>query len=145
MEALLSFIFSTEGFDSVTKLVGVSVLLLFIIIYLVVMMKEKLFETGVKQNVVEMLLKQIEDVKKDFENERDKLEEAYKERNEAISEVKKWQSLAQRLERDVEEMREEIKQSSLFIRSLLNNIHKFTQEHPDKAQYLDVPDFPNKD
>ncbi len=145
METLLSFIFSTEGFDSVTKMVGVSVLLLFIIIYLVVMMKEKLFETGVKQNVVEMLLKQIEDVKKDFENERDKLEGAYKERNEAISEVKKWQSLAQRLEKDVEEMREEIKQSSIFIRSLLNNIHKFTQEHPEKAQYFDVPDFPNKD
>lgn len=145
METLLTFIFSAEGFDSVTKIGGVSILLLFVIIYLVIMMKEKLFENGVKQNVVEMLLKQIEDVKKDFENERDKLEEAYKERNEAISEVKKWQSLAQRLERDVEEMREEIKQSSLFIRSLLNNIHKFTQEHPDKAQYLEVPEFPNKD
>lgn len=145
METLLSFIFSAEGFDSVIKIGGVSVLLLFILIYLVVMMKEKLFETGVRQNVVEMLLKQIEDVKKDNENERSKLEEAYKERNEAISEVKKWQSLAQRLERDVEEMREEIKQSSIFIRSLLNNIHKFTQEHPDKAQYLDIPKFQNKD
>lgn len=131
--------------DVAFKYGGATVFLLLIFYWLANNLKLQMFEQGMKQDAYTALTEQLESLRKDFDKERDKLEEAYKERNEAISEVKKWQSLAQRLERDVEEMREEIRQSSIFIRSLLNNIHKFTQEHPEKAQYLEVSEFPNKD
>ena len=131
--------------DVAFKYGGATVFLLLILYWLANNLKLQMFEQGMKQDAYTALTEQLESLRKDFDKERDKLEEAYKERNEAISEVKKWQSLAQRLERDVEEMREEIRQSSIFIRSLLNNIHKFTQEHPEKAQYLEVSEFPNKD
>jgi len=138
----LSF-FSVEGVDLLIKYGGVGLFLLIIFAWLASHLKLQLFENGMKQDAYNALTKQLSDLRKDFDKERDKLEEAYKQRNEAISELKKWQTLAERMEGEMQEMKEELRANNEFIREVLNSIHVFSATHPHEASLLHIPTLPN--
>lgn len=139
----LSF-FTAENMDAVFKYGGATLFLLIIFYWLANNLKFQMFEQGMKQDAYTALTKQLNDLRKDFDKERDKLEEAYKQRNEAISELKKWQMLAERMEGEMVEMKEELRANNEFIREVLNSIHVFTATHPEEASLLKIPVLPHK-
>lgn len=143
MDALLSFL-TPENMDVVFKYGGATLFLLLIFYWLATNLKMNMFEQGMKQDAYTALTEQLDNLRKDFDKERDKLEEAYKQRNEAISELKKWQTLAERMEGEMVEMKEELRANNEFIREVLNSIHVFTATHPQEASLLKVPVLPNK-
>jgi peptidoglycan hydrolase CwlO-like protein len=143
MDALLSFL-TTENMDVLFKYGGAVLFLLIIFYWLANNLKMSMFEQGMKQDAYTALTEQLDNLRKDFDKERDKLEEAYKQRNEAISELKKWQTLAERMEGEMQEMKEELRANNEFIREVLNSIHVFTATHPQEASLLKIPVLPHK-
>lgn len=139
----LSF-FTTENFDAVFKYGGAVLFLLIIFYWLANNLKISMFEQGMKQDAYTALTEQLDNLRKDFDKERDKLEDAYKQRNEAISELKKWQTLAERMEGEMQEMKEELRANNEFIREVLNSIHIFAATHPQEASLLKIPVLPQK-
>ncbi len=143
MDALLSFL-TTENMDVLFKYGGAVLFLLIIFYWLANNLKMSMFEQGMKQDAYTALTEQLDNLRKDFDKERDKLEDAYKQRNEAISELKKWQTLAERMEGEMQEMKEELRANNEFIREVLNSIHVFTATHPQEASLLKIPVLPHK-
>lgn len=139
----LSF-FTTENFDAVFKYGGAVLFLLVIFYWLANNLKMSMFEQGMKQDAYTALTSQLADLRKDLDNQSDKLEEAYKQRNEAVSELKKWQMLAERMEGEMQEMKEELRINNEFIREVLNSIHVFSATHPQEASLLRIPVIPHK-
>ena len=130
--------------DVLFKYGGAVLFLLIIFYWLANNLKMSMFEQGMKQDAYTALTEQLDNLRKDFDKERDKLEEAYKQRNEAISELKKWQTLAERMEGEMQEMKEELRANNEFIREVLNSIHVFTATHPQEASLLRIPVLPHK-
>ena len=130
--------------DAVFKYGGATLFLLMIFYWLANNLKMNMFEQGMKQDAYTALTKQLTDLREDFDKERDKLEEAYKQRNEAISELKKWQMLAERMEGEMQEMKEELRANNEFIREVLNSIHIFSATHPQEASLIKIPVLPQK-
>lgn len=139
----LSF-FTTENFDAVFKYGGATLFLLIIFYWLANNLKFQMFEQGMKQDAYTALAAQLADLRQDLDNQSDKLEEAYKQRNEAVSELKKWQMLAERMEGELQEMKEELRVNNEFIREVLNSIHVFAATHPQEASLLKIPVLPQK-
>lgn len=137
-------IFTPENLDAVFKYGGAVLFLLIIFYWLANNLKMSMFEQGMKQDAYTALTEQLDNLRKDFDKERDKLEEAYKQRNEAISELKKWQTLAERMEGEMVEMKEELRANNEFIREVLNSIHVFTATHPQESSLLKIPVLPHK-
>lgn len=130
--------------DVLFKYGGAVLFLLVIFYWLANNLKMSMFEQGMKQDAYTALTEQLDNLRKDFDKERDKLEEAYKQRNEAISELRKWQTLAERMEGEMQEMKEELRANNEFIREVLNSIHVFTATHPQEASFLKIPVLPHK-
>ena len=137
-------LFTPENMDAVFKYGGATLFLLMIFYWLANNLKMNMFEQGMKQDAYTALTKQLTDLREDFDKERDKLEEAYKQRNEAISELKKWQMLAERMEGEMQEMKEELRANNEFIREVLNSIHIFSATHPQEASLIKIPVLPQK-
>lgn len=143
MDALLATL-TPETLDVVFKYGGASLFLLIIFYWLANNLKMSMFEQGMKQDAYTALTQQLDNLRQDFDKERDKLEEAYKQRNEAISELKKWQMLAERMEGEMQEMKEELRANNEFIREVLNSIYVFAATHPQEASLLHIPVLPQK-
>lgn len=141
---MLSLI-TPENLDLLFKYGGATLFIVIIFVWLAGHLKLQMFEQGMKQDAYNALTKQLSDLRKDFDKERDKLEEAYKQRNEAVSELKKWQMLAERMEGEMCEMKEELRMNNEFIREVLNSIHTFSAKHPQEASLLHIPTIPHRD
>lgn len=134
-----------ENLDALFKYGGATLFLLVIFVWLAGHLKLQMFEQGMKQDAYNALTKQLNDLRKDFDKERDKLEEAYKQRNEAVSELKKWQTLSEKMEEEMQELKHELRMNNDFIREVLNSIHTFSAKHPQEASLLHIPTIPHRD
>ena len=147
MDALLS----PENLDIVFKYGGASLFLLIIFYWLANNLKMSMFEQGMKQDAYTALTKQLNDLRRDSEKQNQKLEEAYNQRNEAVSELKKYQAITERMEaeikdmgKEMQEVKEELRINNDFIREVLNSIHIFSATHPQEASLLHIPVLPHK-